>query len=129
VTWLKAHLLHAQVHNWDRMTTSDDKGAVAPYTVLQTPGWAGTHWTLSKVVQPQRGPHMLVVLRKWQESGADGEPHLLPLQAVERSPDDIVADGGRGNRLESGQMVTPADLGAVVHVIVPSSCDERAGGC
>jgi len=50
---------------------------------------------------------MLVV--QWQSSTAAGAS-LPPLQLMERPAQDALEDGGKGHRLETGQMPTCADF-------------------
>jgi len=38
---------------------------------------------------------------------------LPPLQPIERRPDNTLEDSGKGDRLESGQIATCADVRAV----------------
>ena len=68
---------------------------------------------------------MLVV---WREGVPDGGAPLPPLQQMERPAEDTLEDSGTGNRLESGQMPTRADLGAFYHRGVRPGGDGLLGG-
>jgi hypothetical protein len=50
---------------------------------------------------------MLVVQRR---SSTDAGASLPPLQPMERPAEDVLEDGGKDHRLESGQMLTCADF-------------------
>jgi hypothetical protein len=56
---------------------------------------------------------MLVVLHQRQDGGPDAETPLPPLQPMQRPAKNAVEGGGKGDRPESRQMPTPADLSAV----------------
>jgi hypothetical protein len=53
---------------------------------------------------------MLVVRWRQQDGGPDAGTPLPPLQPVERPAEDTVAGGGKGDGLESGQMLTRSGL-------------------
>jgi len=56
---------------------------------------------------------MMEVWQRRQDSGPDAGAPLPPLQSVERTAKNTTDRGGKGDGLESGQMPTCADLGAV----------------
>ena len=72
------------------------------------------------MVQPQTGQYMLVVCR---DSGPDMGAHFPRLQPVERPAESPQDSGQIGDGLESWQMPTHADLSAVFHGSVQSSCN------
>ena len=103
--------LQTQEQDGDQETCSDDNREVAGYQVLQTKVRACTYWSLPKPVRPPRGRQMLVVRqRRRQDSGPDAGTPLPPLQLVERPATDTMEGSGKSNVLESGQMLTRADL-------------------
>jgi len=120
--------LETQDQDGDQETCSNDKRVVTGYQVLQTKVRACTHWSLPKTVQPPRGQQMLVVGQRGQDGRPDAGTPLPPLQPVERPAKDTMEGGGKGDWLESGQMQTRADLGAVIRRRVRTCRDGLPGG-
>jgi len=52
---------------------------------------------------------MLVVRQRRHEGGPDAGTPLPPLQPVERPAEHAMEGGGKGDRLETGQIPTGAD--------------------
>jgi len=53
----------------------------------------------------------MLVVRRWrQEGGPNAGTPLPPLQPVERPAESAMEGGGKGDELESGQMLTRAGL-------------------
>jgi len=71
---------------------------------------------------------MLVVGRQRQVGGLDGGTPLPSLQQVGRQAESTMEDGGKGDRLECGQMPSRADLSSVFHGRVGPSGDGLPGG-
>ena len=102
--------LQTQGQDSDQETCSDNKRELAGYQVLLTKVRACTNWSLPITVWPPRGQQMLVV-RQWRRDvGPDVRTPLLSLRPVDRPAKDTVEGGGKGDRMQSGQMQRRADL-------------------
>jgi len=68
------------------------------------------------------------MLEVCRDSGPDAGAPFPPVQPVESPAEGTLESGGKGDRLESGQMLTSAGLCAVFHGRMRSSRGGLPGG-